>query len=295
MKNFDLAAQFAADADDLARARDGAGRAHRSGNISTAGNEVEEACRDYFRRMLPDRYCVTTGHLIDFNGNVSPQQDIIVADTTRMSSLYTTRDGTEYIPATSVFAIGEVKSAYYHSEDYFGKYRNTLQTIGEMDRPLIENTCPNGAINASSLITDIVRPHISDKYNNRLFSFLLCVDGGDFEFAKVRSHLRETDPELVPCVSVLLDRGMILYAEKDVVKGLGITPYPGDHGPETHNWCWFEGVPKPGGTRAGAHLSMLYAILLDHLLKSDLGHSGPFKYLGQDMRMGDRRTLQWAD
>lgn len=295
MKSFDLVAQFAADAHELTKAREGAARAHRSGNISTAGNEVEEACRDYFRRMLPDRYCVTTGHLIDFNGNVSPQQDIIVADTTRMSSLYTTRDGTEYIPATSVFAIGEVKSAYYHSEDYFGKCQKTLRTISEMDRPLIENTCPNGVIDGSSLITDMVRHPTGNKYNNRLFSFLLCVDGGDFNFARVRSHLRETDPELVPCVSVLLDRGMVLYAEKDVSQGLGFTPYPGDHGPETHDWCWFEGAAMPGGTPAGTHLSMLYAILLDHLLKSDLGHSGPYKYLGQDMRMGHRRTLQWAD
>ena len=81
-----------------------------------AGNEVEVSVRDYLRRMLPPRYYVTHGHLIDTTHRVSPQLDVIIADNFSLPSLLTTRDGTEYVPATSVLAIGEVKSTYYHSK-----------------------------------------------------------------------------------------------------------------------------------------------------------------------------------
>ena len=94
-----LAAIFKSDAEDLRRSREKAIRIHGT-NIRAAGNEVEQAVRKYLKRMLPPRYYVTSGHLIDQEERVSPQLDVIVADNFNMPSLLTTKDGTEYVPIT---------------------------------------------------------------------------------------------------------------------------------------------------------------------------------------------------
>ena len=119
-KTLDLAGNFKSDAEELRKAREEALRIHPT-DIRAAGNEVERAVRDYLRRSLPSRYYVTSGHLIDSGSIVSPQQDIIIADNFGLPSLYTTKDGTEYVPITSVHAIGEVKSTYRHAERPFEK------------------------------------------------------------------------------------------------------------------------------------------------------------------------------
>lgn len=116
-KKLDISEIFKTDAEDIAKAREKAIQIHGT-DIRAAGNEVELSVREYFKRMLPSRYYVTHGHLIDANGEVSPQLDIIIADNFNIPSLMTTKDGTEYIPIDSVYAIGEIKSTYYKSQDY---------------------------------------------------------------------------------------------------------------------------------------------------------------------------------
>ena len=113
--SFDLSRAFASDASELAQAHERAKIAHPS-NIRAAGDEVEEAVRSYLQRMLPPSYRVTKGHVIDRTGAVSPQLDIVITDSRGFASLMTTSDGTEYIPFTSVHAVGEIKSTYYKSE-----------------------------------------------------------------------------------------------------------------------------------------------------------------------------------
>ena len=63
-RTLDLAGNFKSDAEGLRKAREEAIRIHAT-DIRAAGNEVEQAVRDYFKRLLPSRYYVTSGHLID--------------------------------------------------------------------------------------------------------------------------------------------------------------------------------------------------------------------------------------
>ena len=209
-KTLDLAGNFKSDAEGLRKAREEAIRIHPT-DIRAAGNEVESAVRDYLKRLLPSRYYVTSGHLIDSGSFVSPQQDVIIADNLGLPSLYTTKDGTEYVPITSVHAIGEVKSTYYQAEEPFNKLHRDLQQISEMDRPLVENTYWNG-LQPSTTIVDSVRGS-KNKYLNNLYAFLICIDGGDFNFERVRGFLSSVDPALLPSASVLLNRGVVLYGK----------------------------------------------------------------------------------
>ncbi len=128
MKQLDIPAIFKSDAEDIRRAREIALRVHGH-DIRAAGNEIEIAVRNYFKRMLPSRYYVTHGHLIDANGSVSNQLDIIIADNFGLPSLMKTKDDTEYIPIDSVYAIGEIKSTYYKSSKYVQGFSDVLETI----------------------------------------------------------------------------------------------------------------------------------------------------------------------
>ena len=139
----DLAGVLKQDAAFLKSAREKALLLHPS-DIKAAGNEVEDAVRDYFRRVLPQPFYVTSGHLIDSKHELSSQIDVIIADASNLPSLYTARDGTEYIPITSVYAIGEVKSTYFKSKRYFDQMKKALAKILEMDRPLVKNTAFGG-------------------------------------------------------------------------------------------------------------------------------------------------------
>ena len=112
MKTLDIPAIFKSDADEIIKCREDAIRIHGT-NIRAAGNETEMCFRDYLRRMLPPRYYVAQGHLLDMYGNASSQLDIIISDNFNLPSLQTTKDGTRYIPIDSVYSVGEIKSSYY--------------------------------------------------------------------------------------------------------------------------------------------------------------------------------------
>ena len=86
MKALDIPGIFKADAETILKYRENARRIHGT-NIRAAGNDVEICVRDYFSRMLPPRYYVSQGHLIDRVGNVSSQLDIIISDNFNLPSL----------------------------------------------------------------------------------------------------------------------------------------------------------------------------------------------------------------
>jgi hypothetical protein len=80
LRRIDLAPFLGEDAKRLLRAREDASRLHASGDIRSAGNQVEEQARKIFRHRLSARYRITHGHVADYRGFVSPQTDIIVTD-----------------------------------------------------------------------------------------------------------------------------------------------------------------------------------------------------------------------
>lgn len=121
MKNLNIPAIFRSDADEIIKSREDAIRIHGT-NIKAAGNEIEICIREYFKRMLPPKYYITQGHLIDKSSNISPQLDIIISDNSSLPSLMTTKDGTEYIPIDSTYIVGEIKSTFYKAEKPIEKF-----------------------------------------------------------------------------------------------------------------------------------------------------------------------------
>ena len=291
-KPLDLAGVLARDAALLKLARESASLIHPS-DIKAAGNEVERAVRNYFRQVLPQRYYVTSGYLIDSKHRLSPQIDVIIADGSNLPSLYTAQDGTEYVPITSVYAIGEIKSTYYNSKAYIQKMTETLATIATMQRPLVKNTAYRAKLGDDTTFRDMMLGS-GNRFLNQLFSFLFCVDAGKFKFDNVIDHLNATCLSSVPSVTVLMDKGVLLRAKRRRDgRGIAWCRYPNEAPSPEYDWVFAESIAPDGGSKEGSSLAVLYGMLIEHLRNSHLDAASAYAYTGSLMNFR-RSTLRWA-
>lgn len=289
----DLASVLKRDAALLRLARESASLIHPS-DIRAAGNEVEKAVRDYLRRILPRQYYVTSGHLIDSQHRLSPQVDVIIADGFNLPSLYTAQDGTEYVPITSVYAIGEIKSTYYKSKGHFQAVTATLAKIATMHRPPVANTAYKGELCDDTKFRDLMLGS-GNRLLNHLFSFFFCVDSGDFQFDEVADHFKSTCLSFLPSVTVLMDKGVLLRAKcKSDRSGISWCRYPTEAPPPDYDWVFTESMASEAGSKEGSSLAVLYGMLIEHLRNSHLEASSAYEYTRNLISLR-RSTLLWAN
>jgi hypothetical protein len=291
MSVLNIASLFHDEAKLLHAAREKCLQIHKT-DIRAAGNEVEEPARDFFKRMLPKRFSVTHGHLIDCNGVVSPQLDIIISDNTSIPSLLTTRDGTHYVPADAAFAVGEIKSTYYSKGKYIEEFSDKLLFIREkMSRPSIPNSAYGGVGN-ESLMRDIFlgRPH---KYLNPLFAFMLFVSSGTGDDEDVEKEISDREDADLPGVSVMLDGASFIFGRLEE-RNLIVEKYPALNDNPANGWLL---APMQGAGSSeessieGNHLATLYFHILNHLNETYLEPPDLHPYLTKFLR-GRASTLR---
>lgn len=148
---------------------------HGSGNIKSAGDEVEDYIRKIISDFLPEKYLVKQGHLINSEGLVSNQLDIIIFDKLSTPKFFETQNNTIYYPIESVLAIGEIKKTLKINDVL--EFRDKIKFIKEdMKRELILNPVYNGKFNSNVNISDLVNMKISRRTKNPLFSFIFAID-----------------------------------------------------------------------------------------------------------------------
>ncbi len=289
-----LMSVFRDKAAELQHARTQSALIHGTSDIRAAGNRVEDAFRDFLKSVLSPRYYVTHGHLIDDSGRTSPQLDVIIADQFNLTSVLTGSDGTQYIPATSAFAIGEVKSTYNNSKNHFKEFTDKISLIHEeLSRPLVLNT-------VFTLSNDTELHHAilgsSFKYLNYLYSFLFCIDSGDFQFEKLSPILTSSEPQYLPNVSVFLSgesSGILAYAKSNS-NGISYHKYPCEVQNQGYRWCFIRGHDIDEGSREGVHLANLYAQIYDHLAGSHLERTKVYDYLREMVYRGfSKSSIRW--
>lgn len=288
-RKLDIPEIFKSDADDILKSREDALRIHKS-DIRAAGNEIELSVREYLKRMLPPKYYITHGHLIDANGEVSSQLDLIIADNSNLPSLMTTKDGTEYIPIDSVYAIGEIKSSYDKSKKYIQGFSNVLE---DTKNRLVHEEIPNTAFNgfgAETLMRDIVLAR-GNRILNKLFSFILFVDKGDFAFEGIAPYYIDRPKELLPNVTILLNSGVIFHG---ITKDKFVfNRYPDEAEGNDHDWYFSSFLGDEVGSLEGNHLGFLYYILLEHLNNSYLEPPSLWKFTAR-MMVGRKSLMKKA-
>jgi hypothetical protein len=243
-RRLDLSGVYQRIADGLVRARADAIAIHGTGDIRAAGNQVEMGVRNTIGERLPKRVRTTHGHILDYNGRVSPQLDLIVAEALSSKSLFEADDGTEYVPYESVYAIGGIRSTYYKSSQPVPEFSRVLAGLQQLDR----------------------QTHIK----NPLLSFMFFVAANDFAVEDIEDHYRSTPREELPTFVCLLDRGVVIFS-RVLRNGYG-QPIPTQYyladtvsaaASEHDKWALLEWGDE--SERCGANLMFVHLALIQHL------------------------------
>lgn len=119
------------------------------------GDATENKWIEFFRTYLPKRYNIDKAMVIDHEGNVSQQIDIVVYD-----ALYTpfifNHDGFMYIPAESVYAVFEVKQDIKNNIEYAGKKIESVRRLKRTSIPMICTGCTHPARPLSPILGGIL-------------------------------------------------------------------------------------------------------------------------------------------
>ena len=73
------------------------------------GDNSEGGWKEFISKILPGKYGVDSGYVIDYEGNISDQIDIIIYDNLYSPFIMSSGAGVKYIPAEAVYAVAEIK------------------------------------------------------------------------------------------------------------------------------------------------------------------------------------------
>ncbi len=94
------------------------------------GDGSEECWRKMLGEYLPKRYCVDGAQVVDYEGNLSEQIDVVIYDQQYSPFLFR-QDGVTYVPAESVYAVLEVKQELSKEYvEYAGKKAASVRRLG---------------------------------------------------------------------------------------------------------------------------------------------------------------------
>jgi hypothetical protein len=288
---------FQREATEILEARKRGQVIHRTKDVDTAGAEVEHAVRGFLKRKLPQLYHVGHGHIMDTFGKVSRQLDVVIADNAEAPVLFEAKDGTQYFPYESVYAIGEIRTSYT-------KTKKPIHEFAEKTKDLKDRLTRDSVnrLQSGGYLTSSFQPkgHAYGS-SNPLFTFLLFVEGGKFSANDIKElYLNSTSLNL-PNLVCLLDKGVILL-RKEVEWANGqqnsfYSIHPGfsnemnlvGHSRQSGNWYFTEfGNAK---NRAGANLGFLYSIISSFLTGCSLGTPNMSAYLEHILKVSSSEKI----
>lgn len=177
---------------------------HGAGNIKSSGDEVEDLIREKISLFIPERYLVKQGHIVNSEGKVSNQLDIIIFDRLNTPKFFESKDNTVFYPIESVLAIGEIKKTLRPKDLIeFGKKIRYLKE--DMKRHLIPNSVFGGTLSNDSSLSDMINMRTDRKYKNPLFSFIFAIDEEKIEELEV-----DDENKYMPNDVYVLNHGMFL-------------------------------------------------------------------------------------
>lgn len=154
------------------------------------GTYREKLCIDLLRNVVPSRLDFGTGFIINSDGQISSQCDIVIFDS-KNTPLIENNEKQRFFPVESVVGVGEVKSTLDKTQlktalrkmSQVKVMRNTL----EKSHPIIFDASNN------------TKRKYCPSYNPRdqLFTFLIC-DSFSFDYSTLVSNLHEMYNDISP-------------------------------------------------------------------------------------------------
>lgn len=155
------------------------------------GGETELNWIGLLRAYLPERYKVDTGFVVDYEGNISDQIDIIIYDR-HFTPFIFRGENVVYIPAEGVYAVFEVKPHF--DKNYFDYSIKKLESVRQLKR-----TSANFA-------------HILGNDKKILFKIIGGILCKEMKSKSCYNEIKEGDDLIVLC----LDHGIKVTGEKTV-------------------------------------------------------------------------------
>jgi len=240
---FELSQVYKTYADQLLLAASISGIMLESSNMDSAGEQIEGSLRKLLADLLPQRVCVSHGHIVDKNASISNQQDVLIADSFYSRSLIKSLDGTEFYPYESVYATGEVKKTWSQS-----KLIAALGAIERIKKDLQRKSVPPNHIESGSNFIQLNENITKNPSRNPLFSFTFSIDfDTSYTPDKIALIYNESSNKGgLPNLSVVLKRGIfVCISEEQINHGtLQIKLYPEfTDGSEKCRWVFIKMEP----------------------------------------------------
>lgn len=107
---------------------------------SSKGDSLENVWIEWLRKYLPNRYCVDKAIIIDSNGDLSHQIDLVIYDQQYTPFVFT-QNGIHYIPAEGVYAIFEVKpdlQGKVANDNFFEYAGKKIESVRKLKRTSVK-------------------------------------------------------------------------------------------------------------------------------------------------------------
>jgi hypothetical protein len=95
----------------------------------TKGDSLENVWIEWLKKYMPNRYCIDKAIIIDSDGNLSDQIDLVIYDQQYTPFVFT-QNGVHYIPAEGVYAVFEVKPDLEGSTSSDGESMSYIEYAG---------------------------------------------------------------------------------------------------------------------------------------------------------------------
>jgi hypothetical protein len=148
---------------------------------------------------LPSRYCVDRAFVIDCEGKVSDQIDIVIYDR-HYSPFILKQEGSTYIPAESVYAVIEVKPSLNKKNiDYASRKASSVRVLkrtaavivhagGKIEKPKKPFFILAGILTIDGQLSVSLKNRLCKLSKNYCLHFGCSLEGGAFWFKKKRGR-----------------------------------------------------------------------------------------------------------
>ncbi|MEY8554627.1 DUF6602 domain-containing protein [Bacteroides uniformis] len=180
------------------------------------GSAREKEVRNKLELIFPQSIGISTGCVIDSNGNTSKQTDIIIyeKDICPVFSINDTPE-TTYYPCESVIAVGEIKSSL-DTKDLEDSFRK-IESVKKNNRFSVNNMCWRKYCSRQT-----IEGADSEIYNqqgkplDQIYGFILCEKIGlkiDTFTQKCIDEIKSRPAHLLPNIIVSLNDGILIYLD----------------------------------------------------------------------------------
>ncbi|RYD56706.1 MAG: hypothetical protein EOP56_11705 [Sphingobacteriales bacterium] len=238
---------------------------------------------------------MTQGHIVDSRLIASSQLDVLIADS-KGSPVLSSEDKVDYLAYESVYAFGEIKSAYYKSSKPIEKFIAAIEKVNnqlQREKSSVFQITQDIKYSGNNF-DDNMQTKDGWFYRNPLFKFMFFGDSKSVTIHDLYHIVKDHDPQNLPNIICFLDKGILVQANMEIddtktlnlsinenndinwtphtkITGVGLYPeFNVKYESEAYNWFLLEFDNKNASCLAYLIYALNYHLSRCIVLKADL-------------------------